>query len=70
MTSAPCPVVTHSDCLRHDPAAEIWLGVRTPGTEVAERVTRIEQELTGSGHPVVAATPHDDATLRDRKSVV
>lgn len=56
--------MTHPDCLRHDPTAEVWIGVRTPGTEVAERVTRIEEALRAAGHPVVAATPHDDAVLR------
>ncbi|WP_062344536.1 hypothetical protein [Herbidospora yilanensis] len=31
--------------LRHDPAAEIWIGLRTPGTEVAERVHRIREAV-------------------------
>ncbi|TKK86430.1 histone deacetylase family protein [Herbidospora galbida] len=31
--------------LRHDPSAEIWIGLRTPGTEVAERVRRIQENV-------------------------
>ncbi len=61
----PCPVVVHPDCVRHDPAAEIWLGVRMPGTEVAARVTVLEAALTGAGHPVLPARAHDDAVLRE-----
>ncbi len=56
--------MTHPDCLRHQPGAEIWIGMRTPGTEVAERVTRIEETLRAAGHPVVAASTHDDTSLR------
>ena len=29
------PVVSSDECLRHQPDAEIWLGVRTAGTELA-----------------------------------
>jgi acetoin utilization deacetylase AcuC-like enzyme len=60
-----CPVVTHPDCVRHDPAAEIWLGVRTPGTEVAERVTRIAAALHAGGFEERVATAHDDRVLRE-----
>nr|WP_062335536.1 hypothetical protein [Herbidospora sakaeratensis] len=31
--------------LLHDPSAEIWIGLRTPGTEVAERVRRIRSAV-------------------------
>ena len=69
-TSAPAhqllqdvPVVWSPDCLLHEPAAEIWLGVRTPGTELPERVARILAEATKAGAPVVAASRHDDAYL-------
>jgi acetoin utilization deacetylase AcuC-like enzyme len=58
-----CPVVTHPDCVHHDPRTEFWLGMSTPGTEVAERVSRIEQAVQGAGHPMVPATAHDDGTL-------
>jgi acetoin utilization deacetylase AcuC-like enzyme len=39
------------DCRRHDPGAEIWLGVRTPGTEVPGRVDAIRSALSAAGHP-------------------
>ena len=45
-----------SDAQRlHDPAAEIWVGVRTPAVEVAARADAIRAELERAGHPVVAA---------------
>jgi acetoin utilization deacetylase AcuC-like enzyme len=47
----------------HVPSAEIWVGVRTPGTEVAERVDVLLDALTTAGHPLVEATPHDDKAL-------
>ena len=50
-------------CLRHDPAAEIWVGVRTPGTEVAQRATTIRDALLAAGAPLVDAEPHDDTVL-------
>ncbi len=63
-TSAPGALVVRSDaCLAHVPGAEIWVGVRTPGTEVAERAARIETALRGAGHRVVEAVPHDDDVL-------
>lgn len=64
MPSIRCPVVIHPDSVRHDPEAEIWLGVRTPGTETAERVSRITDALVTAGHPVVAARSYDDAVLQ------
>ncbi len=47
----------------HDPGAEIWVGVRTPATEVAERVERIRTALTGAGARLVPAEPHADDPL-------
>ncbi len=63
--SVLCPVVLHPDSVRHDPAAEIWIGLRTPGTETAERVTRIAESLADAGHPTVPARAHDDTILRE-----
>ena len=70
MTAIP---VAWSDAQRlHDPAAEIWVGVRTPAVEVAARADAIRAELERAGHPVVAAAPapvhaltavHDGALL-------
>jgi acetoin utilization deacetylase AcuC-like enzyme len=57
------PVVSSDDCRRHDPGAEIWVGVRTPGTEVAERVDAIRAATLAAGAPQVVAAPHDDAAL-------
>jgi acetoin utilization deacetylase AcuC-like enzyme len=41
----------------------MWVGVNTPGTEVAERVDVILGALTAAGHPLVDASEHDDAAL-------
>jgi len=52
-------------CLLHEPEAEIWIGVRTPATEVPARVTAIRAALSANGSPLVEARPHgDDALLR------
>ena len=57
-------IVVRSDaCLAHVPGAEIWVGVRTPGTEVAERAERIEMALRAAGHEIRDAAPHDDDVL-------
>jgi len=54
--------VVRSDRARgHVPGAEIWLGTRTPGTEVPERIDVIEAAL--ADWPVIEAAPHDDAVL-------
>jgi acetoin utilization deacetylase AcuC-like enzyme len=50
-------------CLRHVPGAEIWIGVRTPGTEVPERGTVIRSTLDEAGAKLVEAAPHDDTLL-------
>jgi acetoin utilization deacetylase AcuC-like enzyme len=64
---APMPdaavVVRSETCLAHVPSAEIWVGVRTPGTELPERATRIEDALRAAGHAVVDAGAHDDDVL-------
>jgi len=57
------PVVVDPHCHDHDPEAEIWVGVRTPGTDVAERVIVIESALRELGHDVVPAREFDDAWL-------
>ena len=62
--SLPVPVVWSEDCLRHDPAGEVWLGVRDAGTEVPARARVLRDALTAAGAPVVAAAAHGDAVLR------
>jgi acetoin utilization deacetylase AcuC-like enzyme len=57
------PVVWSDAHRRHVPSAELWLGVRTPAVELPARAAAIRAELERAGHPVAAATPHDDAAL-------
>jgi hypothetical protein len=65
--SLPVPVVWSEDCLRHEPAGEVWLGVRDPGTEVPARALAVRDALEAAGAPVVATREHDDARA-DRAS--
>lgn len=55
---AGVPVVWHEDCLRHEPAGEVWLGVWEPGTEVPERASVLLEALTSAGAVVTEAMPH------------
>jgi acetoin utilization deacetylase AcuC-like enzyme len=56
--------VVWSDAHRlHQPVAEIWVGVRTPATEVPARAEAIRAELEDAGAPVVPAEPHGDDAL-------
>jgi acetoin utilization deacetylase AcuC-like enzyme len=57
-------VVSSEDCRRHDPAAEIWMGLRTPGTEVAERIDVIRAATVAAGAPQLPAERHGDTLLR------
>lgn len=57
------PFVWSDDCLRHEPEAEVWVGVRTPATEVPARALAIREALVAAGAPEVAAAPHDDSAL-------
>jgi acetoin utilization deacetylase AcuC-like enzyme len=57
------PFVWSDDCLRHEPDAEIWVGTRTPATEVPARATAIRDALLDAGAPEVAAVAHDDSAL-------
>jgi acetoin utilization deacetylase AcuC-like enzyme len=67
------PVVFSESQRLHEPGGEVWVGVRTPGTEVPERTDRIRAELERAGaaihtdpladpDPVLAAV-HDPALL-------
>jgi acetoin utilization deacetylase AcuC-like enzyme len=57
------PVVVDRHCADHDPQAEIWLGMRTPATEVPDRVTVIESTLRELGQDIVPAREFDDGWL-------
>jgi acetoin utilization deacetylase AcuC-like enzyme len=57
------PFVWSDDCLRHEPEAEVWVGVRTPAAEVPGRALAIRQALTAAGAREVAAVRHDDSAL-------
>jgi acetoin utilization deacetylase AcuC-like enzyme len=50
---------------RHEPGGEIWVGVRTPGTELPARADAIRTVLEAAGAPVVAAeVAPDEVALR------
>jgi acetoin utilization deacetylase AcuC-like enzyme len=57
------PVVWNDDCLLHEPAGEVWLGLREEGTEVPERARVILGAMREAGAPVVAARRHDVTDL-------
>jgi acetoin utilization deacetylase AcuC-like enzyme len=54
------PVVWSDDCRLHDPAAEIWIGVRTPAVETAARTDAILETLRAAGGQTVPAEQHED----------
>lgn len=57
------PVVWSELHRRHQPGGEIWLGVRTPGTELPERADRIRAALVAAGARVVEAQAHADEAV-------
>jgi acetoin utilization deacetylase AcuC-like enzyme len=57
------PVVWSDRCRLHHPGGEIFVGVRTPGTEVAARVDAILAALAEVDARVVEAEVHTDAAL-------
>src|ERR1700689_5173420 len=62
--SLPVPVVWGGDCLRHEPAGEVWLGVRDPGTEIPARALVLRDALVAAGAAVLPARQHGDEILR------
>jgi Histone deacetylase domain len=54
------PVVWSDRCLLHEPDAEIWIGVRTPATEVPARIAAIRDSLDAR---VVEAEVHPNEAL-------
>lgn len=63
MDQRDVPVVWSPDTTLHDPVHEVWVGVATPATEVAERVQMIRGRLLAEGHPLVEATADPDPVL-------
>jgi acetoin utilization deacetylase AcuC-like enzyme len=57
------PVVWSDRYRLHDPGGEIFVGVRTPGTEVAARADAILAALVEAGARVIDAEPHPDSAL-------
>jgi acetoin utilization deacetylase AcuC-like enzyme len=57
------PVVWSDRHRLHEPGGEIWVGVRTPGTEVPERAERIRAALAAAGARFVDARPAGDDAL-------
>jgi acetoin utilization deacetylase AcuC-like enzyme len=61
--SLAMPVVWSDSCRLHDPGGEIWIGVRTEGTEVAARVDAVRDSLGRNGARIVEAESHPDESL-------
>jgi hypothetical protein len=58
------PVVVWSDRHRlHEPGGEIWVGVRTAGTEIHARAEAIRSVFEDAGARFVPAEPHADEHL-------
>jgi acetoin utilization deacetylase AcuC-like enzyme len=54
------PIVWSDRHRLHEPGGEVWIGVRTPGTEVPRRAEAIRDALRACDAPFVAAAPHPD----------
>lgn len=72
------PAVYDDAVLRHEPSAEIWVGVRLPGTELPTRASVLRDAVVAAGASLVApsgdpapllAAVHDPAFLRHMSSV-
>ena len=59
------PVVWSDRHRRHEPGGEIWVGVRTPGTEVPARAERIHEALAEAGARFVEAEEQPDEALAE-----
>ena len=55
------PVVWSDSHRLHEPGGEVYVGVRTPGTELPDRAERIRLELEASGSRITPAAEHPDA---------
>jgi acetoin utilization deacetylase AcuC-like enzyme len=59
------PVVWSDRHRLHDPGGEVWLGIRTPSTELPARADRIRDALAGAGARLVDPEPHPDDAILD-----
>ena len=57
------PVVWSDRHRLHDPGGEVWVGVRTPGTELPARADAIRATLAREGARFADAEAHDDHAL-------
>ncbi len=57
------PVVWSERHALHRPRGEVWVGVRTPGTEVPARAELIRAALLAAGAELVPAAEHPDEAL-------
>jgi acetoin utilization deacetylase AcuC-like enzyme len=57
------PVVWSERHRLHEPGGEVWVGVRTPGTELPQRAERIRAQLIAAGARLVEAAAQPDAAL-------
>jgi acetoin utilization deacetylase AcuC-like enzyme len=70
--SLSIPVVWSELHSGHVPGGEVWVGVRTPGTEVPARAERIRAELEAAGAPVrdAEAFPDEEALALHDEALV
>src|SRR6476660_2022990 len=61
--SLAMPVVWSDSCRLHNPGGEIWIGVRTEGTEVAARINAVRDSLVRKRARIVGAKSHPDESL-------
>jgi acetoin utilization deacetylase AcuC-like enzyme len=61
--SLDIPLVWNPAHARHEPGGEVYVGVRTPGTELPARAERIREAVEGAGAAVVDAGRHPETAL-------
>src|SRR3954454_10105491 len=61
--SLSMPVVWSARHRLHEPGGEVWVGLRTPGTELPARAERIRDALAEAGARFVDAEPQPDDAL-------